>query len=305
MRFLLIFLIALIPSLSIAKDVEVVTRYGATSTVGRILISIVDHINTNQSEFNFRINTIPGAGGEIADQKALELSKTNNNVLLFSPSSSFTFNRFTIGNTYDRDNDFIKFFAISSAPIAIQVNTKSNINNFTDLIDVLKQKDISYFSSTVTGASVIMFNKILLEKYQLKKVKNLKYRTPYDISRSILTGESDYTIFNLSDISLKPILLSSDTRLSEYPDVPTGKEIGFDEFNFATLNLFSVPKEKKHLIDILLPMIEKACNDSKIQEMIKNLKYVAVCANSVFIEEKIKKELFFIEKYKNFIELRK
>lgn len=304
-KFMIMILMCFIPSISLANNIDIVTRYSATSSAGVFLINIANELNNIQTNYNFRINSVPGADGEAADQKALELGRLNSNVVLFSPSSSFTFNRLLVGNTYDRDNDFIKIFAVSSAPIAIQVNPTSKINNISDLIEILKQKEVSYFSSTITSGSIMMFNRIFLQKYNLNTVKNLKYRTPYDISRSVLIGESDYTIFNLSDITMKPILISSDSRLEEFPDVPTGKEIGFDDFNFTTLNMFSVPKEKKDIIPIILPLIENSCNNDKIQEIIKKSKYTPVCSGNNLIEEKIKKELILIEKYKNFIEIRR
>lgn len=305
-KIIIMLIMCIIPNVSMANDIDIVTRYSVSSTVSRILLNLISEMNRTQSTYNFKFSHIPGAGGEIADQTALQYARSNKDVIIFSPTSSFTFNKILIGDTYDRDNDFIRFFAVSGAPLAIQVNPKNNIKNISDLVRTLKEKENSYFASTLSSGSLMMFNKIFLNKYNLNKVKDLKYKVPSDIFRSVLINEADYTIFNISDINMKPILVSSDLRLKEFPDVPTGKEIGFNDFSFTSLNMFSVPKEKKNLIAIVLPLIKNACSNDEVQMNIEKMRYIPYCTDDRnFIQEKINKELELIKKYKHFIEIAK
>ena len=39
--------------------------------------------------------------------------------------------------------------------------------------------------------------------------------------------------------ALKPLMFASDERSPEYPDVPTGKEMGFPEFTHSAMNIFA------------------------------------------------------------------
>ena len=101
-----LFILTMINHAYATEEIPVITRFPTSSPSYQAMFVFVKKLNASQEKYRFIPQTVPGALGENADQRTLVLARNGKNIVWYGPISHFTFNRFEIGNTYDRDNDF-------------------------------------------------------------------------------------------------------------------------------------------------------------------------------------------------------
>ena len=278
--------------------IDIISRFGPTSANGILALEYIRLLNEAQTEYEFRLKTIPGAQGESADQRLLALAKDGQKVLWYGPISAFTVNRFIIGNTYDRDRDIVPLQSIFGVPFSVMVNEQSPIKTLDQLMEKLKTK--GGFVATTTGGVNDVLNNILLIKHNVQNIKPLNYVTPFDLKRSVLTGESDYTVFPHPDMAgLRMLVVSSKAQLPEYPTVPTGIEMGMSEFEYTSLNMISAPKESAEFGKSLVPLLNNVCNSTKMKTITNTAGYQNLCLGNNEIASQISSEIKLMERHKD------
>lgn len=283
-----------------ASQVDMITIFNPSSASGIFAQEVVNRLNTMQSEYEFRASNLPGAAGDTAALKAIAVARTGQNVLLWHGASAYSYGKYVSANVnaYDRDKDLIPVQSFLGIGFNIMVHPESNINTIDDLVNEYRKKDNVYFGNTSTIAATILLNTVFVKKYNLKPPKELSYTKPYDTSKSILVKESDYTIFTTADvIGLKSLVTSSAVRTKSLPNVPTGKEVGMDDFNYSSLSMVSVPKEKEDFGKKMVGLLNQICNDPTFIERIQKLEYDSKCYGREQIQKIIADDLAAIRKY--------
>lgn len=297
-RLILAFLLALAPTLVSAKQIVVYTRFPVTSGPGHFAVEIVNQLNLVQNEYEFKLSVLPGSNGEAADQRALTAARAGEDLLVIGTTSNFSFNRYLVGNTYDRDNDFVPLQVISSLPVSIMVSKTSGINSVDDLIKHLNTKPKAFEATTIQSVSAVLMDIVFRNSMNIKNVTQISYGKAVDIGPNVIRGEADYTVMGHTEVfELKRIATSGDQRDA---DIPTGKELGIKDFEFTGMNMFFIPKERIEFGNKIKPMLNKVCKSDEIQKVLKSREYTPECNGDVeFVKTKIKKELELIEKYKD------
>jgi len=286
------------------QQVEMVSRFGPAATTGRFAIEYTKVLNEIQIKYDFRLTSLVGAAGEVADQRAIALARSGINVLVYGSSSSLGFNRYTdAANSFDRDKDLIPLQGVAGIPFAIQVPPDSKVNTLQELVDLIKSKPEAFHATTISSSTSKFFDNLFRHTYGISNVRQLSYSGPPDINRGMLQSEADYTIYNYADaIGLKLIVISDDVRSSKFPNVPTGAEAGFPEFDFSTLSMISVPKERAEFGENVKKYLSEACKHSRMVELINKTSYNHNCISTDDIWKKVRGELQLIEKYKQFLD---
>lgn len=301
-KLLIAAFICLTPSVSFSKTIELITRFGPSATSGQFAIEFVNALNSMQSEYEFRVVVVPGAAGEAADMRTINTAREGKDVLLWGSSSSFTFNKIIVGNTYDRDKDLVPLQSVAGIPFSIQVRPDSDIKTFVDLLNHIKGKPKAFNGNTVSSSATQLLNAIFKHNFNITNVQDLSYSRPYDITRGVLVNEADYTIFNHSDvIGLRILVVSSENRLPSMLDVPTGKEVGMPDFKFNSLSMISVPKERLEFGRKIQPLLAKICDSEYMKERVSKTGYFPNCLGVEGIKSKIKEEIVLIDKYKHLV----
>jgi len=299
----LLFLLLLIPNLVLAnpKVIEVVNRFDSHILTSMVFNEMIQIMNLSQNEYDFRVTVSPGAGGEIADKRAIALARNGQNVLVVSGSSSWAFNRYVYGNTFDRDNDLIPLIGVTGVPFAIQVNPESKINTVEELVSSVKSKQNSFHATTTASATSKFFGDLFIKNYNLN-TKQLSYRLSTDLVRGVLVGESDFVVYNYSDSpNLKILAVSTENRISSMLNIPTGKEIGFPEFKYTTLVTFAVPKENKQFGENLIELMQKTCNSNRMKVFIDKTPMLLFCYDQETVKKVIQGEITLLEMHKDLI----
>ena len=209
------------------QQIEVVSRFDTSKTTAIVAMEFIRILNKTQTKFEFRFVALPGAAGEIADIRAISLTRSNIPTLVLGSTSSWALNRYTFGNTFDRDNDLVPLIGFGGVPFAIQVSPNSKIENLDQLVNSIRNKKESYHATTVSGSASNFFANVFIDYYQLSNVKHISYRLSSDMVYSIINNETDFAISNIADsLPLKSIAISSEERLSFLSNTATGKEIG-------------------------------------------------------------------------------
>jgi tripartite-type tricarboxylate transporter receptor subunit TctC len=289
------FMLMLTSSAYAGSQVEIITRFNTVSANGQFPHEVAQLLNEMQDEYDFRVSFLPGAGGDAADLKAISMARSGQNVIIWNSTTAYSFNRFTNGNLYDRDNDVVPVYGFTSANFSIMVNPESKIKTFDDFIKMRREKNNVFFGTTVNGISNVFLNAVLEKSFGLSPAKHLEYVRPTDILKSVLIDESDYTIFSTNEmIGLKPIVTSNTKQVK---GLPTGKEVGMEDFRFGSLTGATVPKEKKEFADKILPFLEKICVDPKFLSRVEKFGATSNCTNASDMKAKIQDEIHLIRKY--------
>jgi tripartite-type tricarboxylate transporter receptor subunit TctC len=278
-RIFLIFVLLLFSSAAYsAETVNVYSRYSAGSVVTQNLVATLEALNKIQNKYEFRYSHVPGAEGETANISSIERARAGTKLLWMGAVSTFTYSRLENKNRkWNEDTDFIFLNGMSSGSGPAILVSKDFKGNLIDLINLINKKDTVYFATNSNTVTNVYLNNVFTKKYSFnEKAKILSYGNIHDISASVQRYEADYTVFSTADMpALKPLMFAAEERSPEWPDVPTGKEMGFPEFTHSAMNFFAVPKELKEFGDELLPYFKKLCGDESLAERIRARAYSA------------------------------
>lgn len=285
-----------------AKQIDVYSMFspGAGGTI--VGYEVVNRLNAAQNEYEFRLASLPGAAGDNAVLRAIAAARAGQEVLIWQGTSGYTFGKYVSANVnaYDRDNDLVPVASFVGSPFNLMVEPDSQIKTVADMIDLFQKKDTVYFGSTTTNPVTPFLNIIFLKNNGLKASKDLNYTSPFDITKSVLGKESDYTIFTPGDVKgLRSLVTSAPERSRLFPNVPTGKELGMKDFNFTTTLQIAVPKEIAQFGLKFEKMMLQICYDQKFGEVAEKVGYDTKCFSSEKLKSTIKEEAILIKKYEN------
>jgi len=283
-----------------AKQIDIYSMFspGAAGTI--IGYEVVNRLNAAQIEYEFRLVSLPGAAGDNAALKTIALARTGQDVLLWQGTSGYTFGKYVSAspNAYDRDNDLVPLVAFAGTPFHLMVEPESEIKTLANLIDSFRKKDVVYFGSTSTNPATPFLNAIFLKSNGLKASKDLNYTSPFDITKSVLGKESDYTVFSPTDVrGLRSLVMSGSVRSRLFPNVPTGKELGMNDFIFTSTMHIAVPKEKSEFGLKFTQLMLKACYDQQFADAVEKINYETKCLPTEKLKSTIREEAEMIKKY--------
>ena len=277
------------------KRVDIVTRLGPTTAQYVYLTEFVRELNETQNVYEYRVSVVPGAQGETAYKRVLSITdEEKRDAILYS--SQVTFSDPKHGNRIDTFN-YVTTLSMSVASLMIKDKSVTNVD---ELVKRIREKEVTYFAATVSSNTGAMLNEIFLRRYGLEnKVKRINYPNPAEILRAVLVGESDYTIFNPETMHahLNMLVVANSTRPAAYPNVPTGREIGFTDFDYSAFSLLAIPKSNQRLYDNVLASFMKACNSENIRSLIEKRNNMALCMTNQQIVEALRKERDLLIKY--------
>ena len=289
------------PSMS-AERISVYNRMPLTSGMGLVGFELVKTMNLVQNKYEFVYETIPGSQGEAADQRALAGGRAGQNVVVWGQTGNFSINPIKYINTYDRDNDFIIVYAVTNSQNNVIVNPASNIKTMEELAAFIKSKPIAYTASSIGSVGTILLDAVFRKQFNITNVKRLNYDNAAMISKSVLGGESDYSVISAQDTpGLVAISTTLSSRHPKHPNVPTGLELGYKDFNYDSFHIIYVPKERKKFAEELTPIVDAACKHPNVQTMINKYEwFMAACSGNInMIKDEINKERMLVEKYKD------
>jgi hypothetical protein len=290
-------LFVMITNIAFAKDIPVITRFDESTVAYQALSLYVKEMNISQQDYNFVIRIVPGALGENADLRSLSMGKEGEEHVLHSTLTSYTSNLEQFKNSWDREKSFIilKSFWVTTSILTVNPEEKG-YNNF---VNNLKNKEKIYYGSLTQGGNRDTLAVVFLKHYNLEnKTKVIRYSSSSDLNRALLGKEVDFAIsVPGSEGDTRGVLSSGENTNEKYKKIPTGKEIGIEDFYNETMSMFSVPATLPLFADKIKPIFGKMCNNQNMINFGQKVSSILTCRESDEIRKQITFENIWVKKY--------
>jgi tripartite-type tricarboxylate transporter receptor subunit TctC len=223
--------ITLLVGFAAGSGADILARYYATELASETGQTVI-------------VENKPGANGIIAAQ-AVKHAKPDGYTLLFAPSAGMAGGKFLYANLpYDAEKDFIVVAPLLDVAFALAVGAKSPAKSVTELTALLKAKTgARYGTSNSTGIAATEVYKTLTQF----DAQQVQYRTTADALGDLTDGTLDFLfvdgVMALSQQKAGRLRLLATTgaRIEGAPDVPTMREAGVANYNFAVWWMIMAP----------------------------------------------------------------
>ena len=224
------------PALTIAQDypnkpvraIVPTNAGGSVDSVARIIQRFAD----NDADFGQKIAVVnmDGAGGTIGTRAVQEAAADGYTIGLWHEG---LITSAVMGVTEYDHTDFTILGITGYSEIGLGTAVEGSITDFADLIASAKAEPDTISVATNVGLAVhfvpLMMQELADITLHYVQVGGGAKRYP-----SVVGGHTDVAIFAVSefikwkDSGLKPLVIFSDERMPELPDVPTAREMGID-----------------------------------------------------------------------------
>ena len=252
-----------------SKPVRVVIVFppgGATDIVGRIAFQKVGE-QVNQQ---FVIDNRVGAGGTIGAAYVAKSPPDGYTVMVYSTTllaNAHLYRKLP----YDSLRDFVGITPVARLVSVLVVHPSMPVRTTKEFIALARARpgDISYGSAGV-GALQHLSMSLLANTANLKMV-HVPYKGGGPAAVATAAGEIQALLTPISEVlpyiksgRVRPIAVSSDTRVTQLPDVPTiGETIAGYEFS-SWMGTFAPAGTPKPIIDKLNAELKKAVSDPDV-----------------------------------------
>jgi tripartite-type tricarboxylate transporter receptor subunit TctC len=292
-----------VSSFALAQErVNVYTRFPLNESTPIAAGILLKDLNSKfEGKYDFKLQSIPGSGGEAADMRSLADATVNQKSIIVGSISAFTINKYLLNSKLDRDKDFIPVMLFLTLPNTLMVHPDLDINTVDDLVRYVKSKKESFVATTVQATSTKLLNSVFTAKYNITNTTNINYKSPGEVTKSVLQKETDYSVQNPIDSpGLKLLAISSPNRSNFFPSVPTGKEVGFPEFNYESTVMFYAPRADEKFINSIKEAMRESCVTPAVVEIAATMKQTLECMmDRDWLLAEIKRQQVLVDKHKD------
>ncbi len=220
------------------KPVRLIVPYapgGGTDSMARALAQKLSGI-WNQKVI---VDNRPGASESIA-ASLVARSPSDGYTLLFASDSTFQLNPLLYNRlSYDPDKDLVPITRFAMSPFALFVNAKTPVNSFEEFIEYAKKnRGNTFYGSYGVANSTNLGLSWISKQFDLDMV-HVPFAGQGPAMLGLLGGEIQILFGNIIPSSIgfidkgqvKVLVVSGEKRLSNAPDVPTFRELGYDNLD--------------------------------------------------------------------------
>lgn len=245
---------------------------GATDVVTRaIQPALAENLGANVI-----IKNIPGAAGTIGTAEAANADADGHEVF-FTPAGPLTVQPHLRKLPYDLSS-FRPVGRISLAPMLMMAAPDSRFSSASEVVDAARADANQVTFGTVGAGSLPHLAVLALEGAADIKVKQIPFKGSSDGMKGLLGGTVD-VFMDQSQLApqydLKPLAALSSERLSEFPDVPTLKELGYDIDMSNWLGAFVPAGTPDQVVTRLNAALNDALANDEVLAQLANLQIVA------------------------------
>ncbi|GJG97731.1 tripartite tricarboxylate transporter substrate binding protein [Cupriavidus pauculus] len=218
-----------------------------------------------------------GAGGTIATD-AVAKAKPDGYTLLFGTSSHAINASLYKRLPYD-SSDVVPVSVVASVPMVLAVNPSVKANTAKEFIDDIKKNPTKYtYGSAGKGSAVHMAVELLAYQEKLQ-VTHVPFRGASQAIQSVISGDIPFITDAVSTAApmvqagkLKALAVTTSTRSSVLPNVPTMKEAGFPSYETSIWNMVMVPKgTPAPVIEKLSAALQATVKDPDIKQRMQKI----------------------------------
>lgn len=218
-----------------------------------------------------------GAGGSIATD-AVAKSKADGYTLLFG-TSSHAINA-SLYKTLPYDSGAVVPVSIVAAvPMVLSVNPSVKASTAKELVDDIRKNPGKYSYGSAGKGSALHMAVELLKYQEHLDVVHAPYRGASQAIQSVMSGDLQFITDAVSTSApmikagrLKALAVTTGTRSSVLPNVPTMKEAGFPGYETSIWNMVMVPRgTPAPVIEKLSVALQQAVKDPEVRERMEKI----------------------------------
>ena len=241
----------------------------ANDIVGRIVLEQV----SKQVNKPIVVENRPGAGGTLGVNAVAKAQPDGYSILVHSSSFSSAFSLYK-SLPYDTLKDFAAVIPLGKTPTVLVVSPSKGFKTVAELIAAAKAKP---GAMNFASAGVGSVSHLAAERFRLSAgidAQHIPFRGPNEAFTELLAGRIDFYFLPLAPAlslvkegRLIALAVSTDTRATALPDVPTTTELGLKDSAYLFWTGIFVPaKTPRAVIDKLYDETRKAMLVPSVQE---------------------------------------
>jgi tripartite-type tricarboxylate transporter receptor subunit TctC len=247
---------------------------GNPDVIARLLSAKLSEVFNNP----FIVEDVPGVGGVIAANETVQ-APPDGYTLSLNDTGALAINVAMNPDVKYTLKDFTPITALATLPTVLVVKPALPANTLSEFVALAKSKPNALsFGSAGTG-SIHQLTMVIFEKQAGIQLLHVPYRGGTGLVNALLTGEVDSGWSGISNVlaliktgKLRALCLSVLERDVSLPDVPTCAELGYKEFNVATmLGLQSSAGVSPAIVAKLQAAIAKVLREPDMAERMKTL----------------------------------
>lgn len=247
---------------------------GNPDVIARLLSARLSEVFNNP----FVVEDVPGVGGVIDANETVQ-APPDGYTLSLNDTGALAINVAMNPDVKYRLKDFTPITALATLPTVLVVKPALPANTLPEFVALAKSKPNGLsFGSAGTG-SIHQLTMIIFEKQAGIQLLHVPYRGGTGLVNALLTGEVDSGWSGISNVlaliktgKLRALCLSVLERDASLPDVPTCAELGYKDFNVATmLGLQSSAGVPPAIVAKLQGAIAKILREPAMAERMKTL----------------------------------
>ncbi|BDB24063.1 MFS transporter [Cupriavidus sp. TA19] len=189
-----------------------------------------------------------GAGGTIATE-AVAKSPADGYTLLFGTSSHAINATLYKKLPYDSVNDLVPVSVVAAVPMVLAVNPSVKANTAKELVEDIRKNPGKYSYGSAGKGSAVHMAVELLQYQEHLSLTHVPFRGASQAIQSVISGDVQFITDGVSTAApmiqsgrLKALAVTTSTRSSVLPNVPTMKEAGYGNYETSLWNMVMVPR---------------------------------------------------------------
>jgi tripartite-type tricarboxylate transporter receptor subunit TctC len=220
-----------------------------------------------------------GANGSIGATYVAR-SKPDGSTILMTPTGVLSINQWLYKKmTYSPEKDLIPIINSSRAPNLLVVHPSVPAHNLAELIALAKAKpNFLSFASQGNGSTGHMCGELLNQAAGIQ-IQHIPYKGSAPAIQDVIAGQVPLMCENFSNAiphvrsnRLRALAVTSKTRSSQAPEIPTAQEAGLAGFDAGVWYGFAAPAgTPKAIIDKLNAVMAKALHSPDVSSKLAGL----------------------------------
>lgn len=255
------------------KPVKIIVPFAAGGTsdiLGRV---IADYLS---KKFNnaFIVDNRAGALGLIGCALVAKAEPDGYTLLLSSLAANIIAPAFTGNATYDGVRSFTHIAYLGGPPVGLLVHSSLGVSTYAEFLAWAKaQRAPIDFVSSGIATNGYLFGMALAQKEHLN-FNHIPYKGGAPAMLDLLAGRIRVATITFSTAveqvrsgAVKVLAVSTQKRIAAFPDIPTFKELGYDDMNATSwFALSGPPNLPKEIVEKLNREVISLMQDAEIQK---------------------------------------
>ena len=258
-----------------SRPVRMVNTFAAGGTADILTRLVADHLTTEFKQ-QFFVETRAGAGGAIGVQSVANSPPDGYNFVLSNITHLVLLPISNPKLSYDPNRDLINIAYVAGAPIMISVNSGKGVRTYDDFIAYAnKAADPLTYSSSGVGSSGHLVGESWGQKAKIR-VEHVPYKGAAQGIMDLVAGHIFFSAQTVSSTAaqirggaLNAIVHSHTSRLPDFPDVPTFKEMGVDLTATTWFTISGPAKLPQDIVQKMNREIVRAVSKPEVQQRLR------------------------------------